>query len=123
MPLAPPSNARVAAYLPGDLVASRSCLVVCNGGSPTSNQALAAGVPVLGIASNMDQFLNMCSIVSACAGRMLRADRLTPNLIRSVCLDIIHDQIFRNSALRISESSDVKAAAARFSSAIEFLAN
>src|SRR5207247_2269556 len=47
-----PDNVRVASYLPGSAAAERSALVLCNGGSPTSYQALAAGVPVLGIASN-----------------------------------------------------------------------
>ena len=46
-------------YLPGDQVAARSSLVICNGGSPTSAQALAKGVPVLGIPGNLDQYLNM----------------------------------------------------------------
>lgn len=70
-----PANARVAAFLPGEEAARRAALVVCNGGSPTSHQALAAGVPVLGIAGNLDQFLNMQGIVAAGAGALLRADR------------------------------------------------
>ena len=40
------ANAFVAKYLPGDAAARRARLVVCNGGSPTSHQALAAGVDV-----------------------------------------------------------------------------
>src|SRR6185295_12080215 len=35
-----PAHVHMADYLPGDVVARRSCLVVCNGGSPTSHQAL-----------------------------------------------------------------------------------
>jgi UDP:flavonoid glycosyltransferase YjiC (YdhE family) len=31
-----------AAYLPGEQLAARAALVVCNGGSPTSQQAVAA---------------------------------------------------------------------------------
>ena len=45
-----PGNVHVAEYLPGDVVAGRSRLVICNGGSPTTHQALATGVPVLGLA-------------------------------------------------------------------------
>lgn len=51
-------------------------LVVCNGGSPTTNQAFTHGVPVLGIARNMDQFLNMRAIERYGAGVMLRSDRV-----------------------------------------------
>ncbi len=71
-----PANARLADYLPGDAAAARSQLMVCNGGSLGTQQALAAGVPVLGLASNMDQFLNMAPIEAAGAGLTLRTDRL-----------------------------------------------
>lgn len=66
---------RIFDYLPGDLICQHARLVVCNGGSPTTNQALAYGVPVLGIARNMDQFLNMQAIERFGAGLTLRADR------------------------------------------------
>ena len=80
-----PANAFVAAYLPGDLAARRASLVICNGGSPTSQQALAAGVPVLGVAGNLDQFLNMGGVVKAGAGVILRADRFRKKkLLRQV---------------------------------------
>jgi UDP:flavonoid glycosyltransferase YjiC (YdhE family) len=72
---APAPNVFVADYLPGLEAARRACLVVCNGGSMTTQQALAAGVPVLGIASNMDQFLNMGALEAAGLGVCLRADR------------------------------------------------
>lgn len=78
-------NAFVAPYLPGTAAAARSSLVVCNGGSLTAYQALVAGVPLIGITSNMDQFLNMAALVNAGAGQALRADRLAVDaLARSV---------------------------------------
>ena len=80
-----PANARVFDYLPGDQAAARAALVVCNGGSLAVQQALAAGVPVLGVASNMDQFLNMAPVVAAGAGRLLRADRLSVESLREAC--------------------------------------
>ena len=68
-------NVFVADYLPGISAARRAALVVCNGGSLTGYQALSAGVPVLGIAGNLDQFLNMQGIELAGAGALMRADR------------------------------------------------
>jgi UDP:flavonoid glycosyltransferase YjiC (YdhE family) len=47
--------------------------VVCNGGSPTSHQALLAGVPVLGIPDNLDQVLNMSYLKDAGVGDWLGA--------------------------------------------------
>jgi UDP:flavonoid glycosyltransferase YjiC (YdhE family) len=70
-----PANAHVVDFLPGEEAARRASLVICNGGSPTSQQALVAGVPVIGIASNLDQFLNMQGVAGAGAGALLRADR------------------------------------------------
>lgn len=71
-----PTNVFSAEYLPGDDAARMAALVVCNGGAPTSQQALAAGVPVLGIATNMDQMLNMRAVVRSGAGIALRGDRM-----------------------------------------------
>lgn len=68
-------NVFTADYLPGISAARRAALVVCNGGSLTSYQALSAGVPVLGIAGNLDQFLNMQGIEITGAGALMRADR------------------------------------------------
>ncbi len=84
-----PANACVDTYLPGDAAAALSSLVVCNGGSLTVQQALAAGVPVLGLASNMDQFMNMQTIEATGAGRTLRTDRLNVASIREACQGLL----------------------------------
>lgn len=68
-----PANAFVADYLPLDIAARHASLVICNGGSLTTYQALACGVPVLGICSNMDQLLNMSAIERLGAGISVRA--------------------------------------------------
>ncbi len=93
-----PSNARVEAYLPGALAASRSTLVISNGGSPTSYQALAAGAPVLGLAGNLDQHLSIGGIVDRGAGLMLRAERARPRAIRRAVEAILGDPSFRRAA-------------------------
>lgn len=97
-------NVYAAAYLPGSEAAARSSLVVCNGGSPTSQQALACGVPVLGIASNMDQFMNMAAVVRAGAGEVLRADRISARLIREAIARLLSDADFRRRATWLARS-------------------
>jgi UDP:flavonoid glycosyltransferase YjiC (YdhE family) len=82
-------NARVAPYLPGVEAARRASLVICNGGSPTSQQALAAGVPALGIAGNLDQYLNMHGVVASGAGALLRSDRLNEHTLRRAAVDLL----------------------------------
>ena len=96
-----PANARVASYLPGDAAAKRSSLVICNGGSLTTQQALATGIPILGIASNMDQFLNMGPIETAGAGLTLRADRLTRRASGSAAESLLRSDDARASAQRL----------------------
>ncbi|MBS0372035.1 MAG: glycosyl transferase family 1 [Proteobacteria bacterium] len=73
-----PSHPRIfsAEYLPGTLAAKRADLVVCNGGSPTSYQAIACGTPVLGIPRNLDQFLNMHYLEKNGLGSIIRNDAL-----------------------------------------------
>jgi UDP:flavonoid glycosyltransferase YjiC (YdhE family) len=75
-------NILVADYLPGSIAAERASVVVCNGGSPTSYQALAAGKPVVGIATNLDQYLNMSLIEEAGAGILIRAGSASAIKIR-----------------------------------------
>jgi len=100
-PASIPKNARLASYLPGDAAAMRSRLVICNGGSLGTQQALAAGVPVLGIASNMDQFLNMAPIEAAGAGATLRADRLSAPGIRKAATALLHSKAATLAAQKI----------------------
>jgi UDP:flavonoid glycosyltransferase YjiC (YdhE family) len=92
------SATRVFDYLPGDLLCRHAHWVVCNGGSPTTNQALANGVPVLGIARNMDQFLNMRAIESSGAGLVLRADRVNEARLRQVITRLLGDASFARRA-------------------------
>lgn len=99
-------NLHVADYLPGIEAAARASLVICNGGSPTSQQALACGVPVLGIASNMDQFMNMAAIVRSGAGEVLRADRVCARHIREAVVRMISDPDARRGAKGLARSFD-----------------
>lgn len=96
-----PANARVADFLPGEAAARRAALVICNGGSPTSHQALAAGVPVVGIAGNLDQYLNMQGIVDAGAGALLRADRFDGADLQAAVQGLLATPAAANAARQI----------------------
>jgi UDP:flavonoid glycosyltransferase YjiC (YdhE family) len=73
LPAVAPANVYLAPYLPGEEVVKLASLVICNGGSPATQQALTHGVPVIGVANNLDQYLNMAAIEKAGAGCLLRA--------------------------------------------------
>lgn len=97
-------NLYVADFLPGTGAAARATLVICNGGSPTSQQALTYGVPVLGIASNMDQFMNMSAVVRSGAGEVLRADRVNVRQIREAAVRMIGESDGHHGAKRVAHS-------------------
>ncbi|CAN5393543.1 PGL/p-HBAD biosynthesis glycosyltransferase [soil metagenome] len=97
-----PPNAKIAKYLDGQAAADISRLVICNGGSPTTQQALTAGVPVLALASNMDQFLNMHSLEKKGAGETIRADRATVVSVRQSVIHLLQSDSHRERAKDIA---------------------
>jgi len=113
------SRAQIAAYLPGTEAARRAELVVCNGGSLTVQQALCAGKPVLGIASNMDQFLNMRPIVEAGAGIVVRADRVSRPAVLRAARRLLHETDARAQARRLSGVLARYSASDRFAAMVE----
>lgn len=98
-----PQNVWVTDYLPGELAASRASLVICNGGSPTTMQALAVGVPVVGIASNLDQYLNMSYLEQAGVGTLMRAGQTTVSRLRQVVGTMMGNDGYQDSAKAVME--------------------
>ena len=115
-----PGNARIAAFLPGLEAARRSALVICNGGSATSVQALAAGVPVLGIpGANMDQHLNSEAVRRAGAGELIGARRATPARIRALAERMLDAPTYRRAAAALAQAHREHDVATRFPVVIE----
>lgn len=108
------SNAFVADYLPLDAAALRANLVICNGGSLTTYEALAAGVPILGICSNMDQLLNMRAIERLGAGLALRAACVRPAQLKKAVHTLLETPTYARIALQAGERFRQVAAGERF---------
>jgi len=96
-------NVYVTDFVPGDLAARRSALVVSNGGSSTGYQALSEGVPVLGIPSNLDQYLAMTAIEKSGAGRLLRASTLSADRVKETAAELLSSDSHRQAARRVKE--------------------
>lgn len=118
-----PANARVVNYLPGEAAARRAALVICNGGSPTCHQALAAGIPVIGIAGNLDQFLNMDGILRAGVGKLLRSDRFHGPQLSSAVIYLLSDTTARAAAKAMTGLFSEQKVAQKFQQALEQLIN
>ncbi|MDH3979081.1 MAG: glycosyltransferase [Gammaproteobacteria bacterium] len=116
-----PANVHSADYLPGMQAAARADLVICNGGSPTTQQALAAGTPVLGICSNLDQYLNMQAVATTGAGMMLRAGKASVGAVRAAVERLLADPSCQEAAQRMADRYRVYDANQRFSSIVEQL--
>ncbi len=99
-----PANAFVADYLPGEAAAARAAVVVCNGGSLGVQQALMAGVPVVGIASNIDQHFNMEAIERAGAGTLVRTERLTSQQVAAAVTQVLGRPGFQQAARRLAKA-------------------
>jgi len=112
-------NVFSAPYLPGDLAAARSALVVSNSGSSTGYQALAAGTPVLGIATNFDQFQAMTAIAKAGAVLLLRTGTLREDPVRESVRMILATSTFGEAAKRVAADFAAYDCNARFVGALE----
>ena len=101
--------------------AARADLVICNGGSPTAQQALAAGTPVLGICSNLDQYLNMQAVEQAGAGKLLRAGKAGRSAIRAAVDELLEGQRYREGAGKMAERYQSHVATERFAALVEHI--
>lgn len=101
VPKAVPSNVWVTDFVPGDRLAKRASLVICNGGSTTGYQALQQGTPVLGIPFNFDQYLAVETIVRAGAGLYVRSGDANPESVCEAIQTLLNDERFARSAREV----------------------
>jgi UDP:flavonoid glycosyltransferase YjiC (YdhE family) len=99
-----PPSVFVADYLPMDIASQRADLVIGNGGSLTTYQALAHGVPVIGICSNMDQLLNMSALEKLGVGITLRAGRMGGEiLLHKAAIGALEAPAYRQAATALAQ--------------------
>lgn len=86
------ANVFVAEFLPAELVVKKADMVICNGGSPMVYQSLAENKAVLGIPSNLDQYLMMSVLQNTGKGKMIRAGKANPRNIRETVNQILENK-------------------------------
>ncbi len=97
-----PHNAFVADFIPGAEAARLSRLVICNGGAMSGPQALSAGVPYLGLISNMDQMLFSKTVRRAGACELLREGEVNEETLRPVIRKMLAQESYHAAARRIA---------------------
>lgn len=94
-----PGNALVSDYLPGREATKIANLVICNGGSPSTYEAVVWGKPVISIPTNLDQCLNAANLSRQGLSETLRIGTISADQIKSAASRVL----FRQSA---TEKSD-----------------
>lgn len=100
-----PGRVYLTDFLPGEEACRRATVVVCNGGSPTTHQALVQGKPILGIPSNLDQYLNMSAICQAGVGRQIRSGKANQRNIAEAVAKILGDSHYSDRAKWLGASA------------------
>ena len=100
-----PDNAFVSDYLPGDKAAARASLMICNGGSLSTYQAIQGSTPVLGVVGNLDQHLNMNRISRAGIGAILRNEHVTLERLRALAQQLLTEDHYKESVNRAQRAS------------------
>jgi UDP:flavonoid glycosyltransferase YjiC (YdhE family) len=104
LPQTLPKNVRAVPFVDGAAACARAALVVHNGGSSTGYQALLAGKPVLGIPSNLDQYLASERIDARGAGLSLRSGSLQADAVATAVGRLLGESQFRMNAARLREA-------------------
>ena len=97
-----PANVFLADYLPGEQATRRANLVICNGGI-SAHQAMIAGVPVLGLASILDQHANMEWPVKEGIGERLYCREASVANLRKTIIRLLQDDSYRRNATAAAE--------------------
>jgi UDP:flavonoid glycosyltransferase YjiC (YdhE family)/pyruvate/2-oxoglutarate dehydrogenase complex dihydrolipoamide acyltransferase (E2) component len=98
-------DVHVVDFVAGDAVCRRADLMIYNGGVGGSQQALAAGIPALGVPSNLDQYLNMYFVEKAGIGRLVRSDRASERRLKSAIEELLGDDGYRRRAAKLGEKA------------------
>jgi UDP:flavonoid glycosyltransferase YjiC (YdhE family) len=93
-----PNNVFLADFLPGTEAAQRSRLVICNGGTMSGQQALSAGIPFLGLISNVDQLLFAKAVSRTGACEFIREGEVNENTLRHFITLMLAQESYQNAA-------------------------
>lgn len=100
-----PGNVFASDFIPAGEATGISSLIICNGGSGHINQALINGVPVLGIADNLDQYLCMSFVKRLGLGRLVRSDQVTEARIRGEADRLLNDMAYISQAQKLRDAA------------------
>jgi len=95
-----PDNVFVAEYAPGSAIMEVADVVICQGGNGTIYQALAHGVPIVGIPTMHDQEFNLDRVEALEAGIQLSELRFRPEDLVAAVERLLGEARYREGARR-----------------------
>ena len=97
-------NTFVTSFAPGARLMKRANISLNHGGNGTLYQALASGVPVVGVPDHVDQQLQLQLCERAGVGRQLPKRELTAKRLRAVVDDVVRDNGYVQNARRLRDA-------------------
>lgn len=97
-----PANARVERFVPHSELLPRCAAVVHHGGSGTTLQALAHGLPQVVVPQGADNFINAALVEQAGAGTAVLPGHVAPAVLRDTVRLILDDPGYASAARRVA---------------------
>jgi len=104
------SNVFISEFLPAEEVVKKSDIVICNGGSPMVYQSIVENKFVIGLPSNLDQYLMMTLADRAGVGKLIRVGRVNnKSIVDAVNYGIAHKnkQLNNSCVLAIDKITEI----------------
>jgi MGT family glycosyltransferase len=100
-----PSNIHVLDFAPGLEIMKRSDVVLNHGGNGTIYQAIAAGIPIIGIPAHVDQERNLQRVEDLGFGLKLREKTCTGETILDAVNEVVHNRKYRHAARELQQAA------------------
>jgi UDP:flavonoid glycosyltransferase YjiC (YdhE family) len=102
IPVPIPANARVAKFLPYELILESVDLLITNGGYGTVNMALAHGIPIVSAGLTEDKEEVSAHVQWAGVGIDLRTNQADPDAVRSAARKVLDSPAYRERSKQLA---------------------
>ncbi|MFA7183657.1 MAG: nucleotide disphospho-sugar-binding domain-containing protein, partial [Victivallales bacterium] len=90
-------------FVPAQKINAMADVVICHGGQGTVQTAMNSGTPLVGVAMQQEQFINLSNIAARGAGIRIPLAKWNSENIREAVNKIISDKAFKQAALKLQE--------------------
>jgi len=90
-------------FIPAQKVNAMADVVVCHGGQGTVQTALSSGTPLVSVAMQQEQFINLSNVALYGAGIRIPLDKWNAGNIRKAITGIIRNKEFKDAAAKLRD--------------------